>query len=365
LRLLLAAVAITAALAVAAPVNAQPAFDVVAEGLDNPRGLGFGQDGHLYVAEAGRGGPRTTTPNNCFVGPEGPSCFGLSGAVTRIRLDGRNAGQDRVLTNLPSFAVENVGAAAIGPMDVTFAGSNGRYVTFGLGMDPALRLPQMANMGRLVRAQFMQNSWQTVADIAAFETANDPNADGPDTNPTSVIPDGSRLVLTDAGGNALLSVDPRRTDRVSTIAVFPNRLVPGPGGQPFSMDEVPTSVAKGRDGAYYVSQLTGFPFPVGGANVYRVEPGEAPEVYATGFTNIIDIGFGRDGELYVLEIFTNGLLSGDPTGALKRVNPDGSVDLISDDLNTPGGLVVKGRNVYVSDCGTCAGVGRVLRFDVG
>jgi hypothetical protein len=365
LRLLLAAVAITAALAVATPAGAQSSAEVVAEGLDNPRGLGFGPDGHLYVAEAGRGGP--TAPGMCFAGPEGPACFGPSGAVTRVVLEGRNAGQQRVLTGLPSYGNEGSGDFAIGPMDVTFAGSNARYVTFGLGADPAVRnqIPALANMGRLVRAQFNQNAWQNVADIGDFETANDPNGDGPDTNPTSVIPDGSNLVLTDAGGNALLSVDPRREDRVSVIATFPNRDVPGPGGAPFSMDAVPTSVAKGRDGAYYVGQLTGFPFPVGGAHVYRVVPGQQPQIYATGFTNIIDIGFGRDGELYVLEIFTNSLLSGDPTGALKRINPNGSVDLITDDLITPGGLAVQGRNVYVSDCGTCAGGGRVLRIDVG
>ena len=33
------------------------------------------------------------------------------------------------------------------------------------------------------------------------------------------------------------------------------------------MQAVPTSVEKGRDGWYYVSQLTGFPFPVGGASI--------------------------------------------------------------------------------------------------
>jgi glucose/arabinose dehydrogenase len=30
---------------------------VVAEGLDNPRGIGFGPDGALYVAESGSGAP--------------------------------------------------------------------------------------------------------------------------------------------------------------------------------------------------------------------------------------------------------------------------------------------------------------------
>jgi DNA-binding CsgD family transcriptional regulator len=44
-------------------------------------------------------------------------------------------------------------------------------------------------------------------------------------------------------------------------------------------------------------------------------------VYATGFTNIIDIAFDRHGRLLVLEIFKNGLPSGDPTGSLVRIAP--------------------------------------------
>jgi sugar lactone lactonase YvrE len=129
------------------------------------------------------------------------------------------------------------------------------------------------------------------------------------------------------------------------------------------MDAVPTSVVRGRDGAYYVGQLTGFPFPVGGANVYRVVPGEEPEVYATGFTNIIDLGFGPDGRLYVLEMFHNGLLSGDPTGALLKVRRGGSVEeVMTTGLVTPGGLTFDRHAAYVSNCGTCAGSGSVLRI---
>jgi hypothetical protein len=53
---------------------------------------------------------------------------------------------------------------------------------------------------------------------------------------------------------------------------------------------------------------------------HRDSPGR---VFLSGFTNVIDIVFGPDGSLYVLEIAHNGLLSGDPTGALIRVDQDG------------------------------------------
>jgi hypothetical protein len=99
------------------------------------------------------------------------------------------------------------------------------------------------------------------------------------------------------------------------------------------MQAVPTSVVKGPDGAYHVGQLTGFPFPPGGANVFRVVPGQAPTVYAGGFTDIIDIAFDKKGRLYVLEISSEGLLNVPedqlPTGRLVRVDKDGSQKVLA------------------------------------
>jgi len=96
-----------------APATAQNGAQVVASGLNNPRGLAFSPNGGLYVAEAGAGGA-----GPCFAGPEGPACFGHSGSVTRI--DG--SGQRRVLTGLPSYGEEGTGNSAIGPSDVAFQG---------------------------------------------------------------------------------------------------------------------------------------------------------------------------------------------------------------------------------------------------
>ena len=73
------------------------ALQVVASGLDNPRGLVFGADGALYVTEAGRGGPSTL----CTTQPENPTgplrCYGPSGAITRVTA----TGQQRFVTGLP------------------------------------------------------------------------------------------------------------------------------------------------------------------------------------------------------------------------------------------------------------------------
>jgi sugar lactone lactonase YvrE len=323
----------------------------VAQGLDSPRGLAFAPDGSLFVAESGRGG---TGP--CFTGPEGGTvCFGRTGAVTRVK----NGWQERVITRLPSIADQGAGTNAIGPSDVAFHGNGKPYITVGLGADPALRneLPKLGKdaSGWLLRGD-RHGDWWNIADVAGYEARVNPDEGVPDSNPNSVVATGNGQVVADAGGNSLVRV--AQNGRITTLATFPARIV---GGIP--MQSVPTSVVRGPDGAYYVGELTGFPFAPGAARVYRVVPGNAPTIYAEGFTNIIDLGFGKDGKLYVLEIATNGLLSGDPTGALIRVGGDGSQHIVmSDGLTAPGGLAFKGHAAYVSNCGTCAGTGSVLRI---
>ena len=66
------------------------------------------------------------------------------------------------------------------------------------------------------------------------------------------------------------------------------------------------------------------------------------------------------------EIATNGILSGDFTGALKRVAAGGTVSTIMGaPLFAPYGIAVQGDNAYVSNCGVCAGGGEVLRIGIG
>jgi hypothetical protein len=92
-------------------------------------------------------------------------------------------------------------------------------------------------------------------------------------------------------------------------------------------------VAVGPDGSLYVGELTGVPFPVGAARVYRVPAnGGTPVIVATGFTNIIDIAFGPDGLGYVLEHDADGIippLGPGVAGRLVRLNADGTQTVIA------------------------------------
>jgi hypothetical protein len=115
-----------------------------------------------------------------------------------------------------------------------------------------------------------------------------------------------------------------------------------------------------------VSQLTGFPFPVGGARVFRIDPRTGVvKTYARGFTNAMDLAFGADGTLYVLEIDSDSLLGGSTDGGVWAVPRGGGtpqrIVLPAGTLTEPGGLAVGGRRtLFISNHGREAGEGEVL-----
>ena len=345
-------------------------WEVVVTGLDNPRGLAFGPEGGLYIAQAGSGGDGL-----CGPGPEGTRCYGETGAITRYDL--RSGAVTDVVTGLPSLATEDGQMFALGPDDVSFQGRGNLFFTLGFGGDPATRVevfgPGAANLGQLARAT-PNGDWKLIEDLAGFEAANNPAGDEIDSNPYGVLALPGRQIVADAGANALVEVQGKKT---TALAIFPNRLVDAPpflglpAGSQMPMDAVPTSVAVGPDGDYYVGQLTGFPFPVGAANVYRVpKQGGTPVVVASGFTHIVDLAFGPDGSLYVLQIASNGLLAAfeadDWTGALIRIAPDGTrTELVPGVLTAPGGIAVGTDGaLYVTNKSIYSDLGELIRIQL-
>ena len=357
----------------APPVNAEGAgggpVSVIANGLNNPRGLDFGPDGALYVAEAGSGGVEP-----CGPGPEGERCYGETGSVTRIDLQTNAA--IRIAENLPSLATE--GSFATGVHDISFQGLGNAVLTTGFAGDPADRAGSFgavgSNFARIARMN-PSGKFSLTEDAGEYEAVANPTGDEVDSNPYGIVALAGRTVFTDAGGNALNQVSAKGT--ISNLATFPDRLVLAPPflelppGTLIPMDTVPTSVAQGPDGGFYVGQLTGFPFPVDDANVYRVpENGGPPIVHAGGFTAVIDVAFGPDGSMYVVELAKNGLLAafieGDWTGALIRVAPDGSrTEIAPGALTAPGGVVIGSDGAaYVTNNSIFSGTGQVVRIQL-
>jgi hypothetical protein len=355
-----------------APAASSQGLHVVAGGLDNPRGMTFGPGEALYVAEAGRGGagPCIPAPN-----PGPLTCYGASGAITRI--DPKSGKKRRIVRGLPSLAPQEGGTPGetVGPQDISFAGRTG-YFTVGLGSNPAARAqlgsagPDFAGLYSVTPAGTVRR----VADLGAYEAANDPDAGRPsaaiDTNPYAVdATRPSKILVTDAGANDLLRVTP--TGDVRTLAVFgfgqttapPSSGMP-PGTQ-IPYQPVPTGVARGAGGSAYVGTLTGFPFPVGAATLLRTNGAAKPQVVAGGFTTIVDVAVGKRNSIYVLQISSQGLAGPPSPGKLIRVAANGTTtELATGLLKQPTGLAVSRRgDVYVANNGMSAGSAQIVRIE--
>jgi sugar lactone lactonase YvrE len=325
---------------------------VVMSGLNSPRGMAWAPNGGLYVAEAGT--PEATTV--CATLARGVNCYSGSGSVSRL-WKGR---QERVVTGLPS--VYNAPFTdVIGPNDVGFQGLGNMYVTIGWGGLPDARaqLGALADGFGSLLSIAPNGTWRVIADIAAIENTN-PDGGPVDSNPYGLYADANRVFVADAGGNSL--VEAHVNGATAVVATFPAQPVP-PGFPPnfTSAEAVPTEVTRGPDGALYVSTLTGAPFVPGSARIFRVVPGEAPTVYAAGFSMITDMDWGADGSLYVLQYASMPFFGG--VGSVVRVTPVGARTTIATDLSLPTGiLAAPDGSVYVSQRGLAAGGGVVLRI---
>ncbi len=333
---------------------------VFASGLDNPRGLSFGPDGALYVTEAGNGGTGACVPSPSVQGAS--MCYGPTGAVTRIQ----NGEQTRVVTGLPSLALPD-GREANGPNDIAFDSTGKPYVVTALATNPAYRdsVLGVPDFGQLITLDFNSGSWTNLADLSAYELFNNPDGTDLISNPYALLIQDDTAFVVDSGANDILRVGLDGSGLTLEHAFEEDRVVSHPlTGSDTPLQSVPTSIAKGPDQALYVGELTGVPFPEGAARIYRFTPGNEPEVYTDGFTQIIDLAFAPDGNLYVLEYAAKSLLSGDPTGALIRVAPDGSrTNISSNELIYPTAMTVGSDGaVYVSNKGSIAGEGEILKF---
>ncbi|HEX6871285.1 MAG TPA: ScyD/ScyE family protein [Micromonosporaceae bacterium] len=313
---------------IAKPAALRTTVEVVADGLDTPRGVIY--DPYLQrvlVAEAGDAAGNNGT---CGTGADGVVyCLGSTGSIYQYT---EYAPGTRIKTGLPSIR-NSRGTAVLGLHDLSLS-AGGLNMVFGLSGDQPFRDslgPDAALLGTTARLNW-NGSITSLGDLAAFEEANNPETYVIDSDPYGIATDGSGTVVADAAGNDVLTVAADGT--VSLVSIIANRGY---------IESVPTAVVKAPGGGYYVGELTGYPFPVGEARIMHVQAGQEPTVVAAGFTNIIDVTVDGEGRLIVLELAKNGLMSGDKTGRLVRIEADGTQTvLVGEGLMSPGGVAYAG-----------------------
>ena len=333
---------------------------VVATGLNVPRGLVYDRaQNRLLIAEAGVASGDT---GPCGGGGYTTLCYGATGSVYSYSLS-PNGKSGRIITGLPSFS--NTAKNFVDGLEALSLYHGQLTGVFALNGTPTTRAamgPGAADLGQAV--VFGPGGRMTpIADIATEETqlygstaASDPwgvttGAFGTLVANAAGYPPAGSLY----GGNDVLWAN---HGNLTQLVAFPVRTFDGN-----SVDSAPATVVQGPDGAFYVGELTSYPYYAGAADIWRVAPGQKPTVYASGLSKIIDIAFDPEGRLLVLE--TGGRLA--PT-ALVRINRDGTqtVLLNGKQINDPCGIVaVNDHTYYITDNGGgVGGDGQLLKVTV-
>lgn len=294
-------------------------------GLSSPRGLTFGPDGDLYVAEGGTGGTTSTDESQCeqVIPPVGPYTAGYTSRISRISPDGVRT---TVLDDLPSS--KGARSNASGVADVRFIG-NTLYALLGGGGCSHGFLNDPNGIYRVNS----DGTWTLVADLSAFLKAH------PVANPEEddFEPDGTWYSMVAVRGD-LYAVEPNHgeLDRITTSGQV-SRVV---DLSATLGHVVPTAIA--YHGDFYVGNLSTFPSVPGAATIFHITPsGQIPENIGS-LRTVLGVAFDHKGRMYALETFAcSGTCFPTPNaGRLVRVAANGTVETLVDGLNFPTGMTL-------------------------
>ena len=291
----------------AAPRHGHPTGHRLVAGLEGGSGSTIGPDGALYVTE------------------------NAAGRVTRV--DPRTGATTTYASGLPEM-IPAVGFG--GPVDIAFVGRTA-YVLVTL-VGPDVGGSEVVGIYRVDGpARF-----SVVADIGAFSIAHPPATDFfvPSGVQYALQPYRGGFLVTDGHHNRVLRVT--RDGKVSVLRAFGNIV-------PTGLD------VRGR--TIYMAEAGPVPhLPENGKVVaFRPKSTSVREV-ASGSPLLVDVEFGRGHRLYAL---SQGVGSGGPegapalpnTGALVKVNRDGTFTVVIDALNQPTSLEFIKNTAYVVTLG--------------
>ncbi|HUS01985.1 MAG TPA: ScyD/ScyE family protein [Chitinophagaceae bacterium] len=311
-------------------------------GFNNPRGLKFGPDGYLYVAEAGTGEGTTHSCPALF--PDFYIGSPTGGRISKVTSAGVRT---TVTANLPTSS--SIWGDVIGVADVAFIDNTLYALLNGAGCSHGV--PTVPN--GIVRIN-SNGTFTVVADLGGWQqlhpVANPPGDFEPEGTWYSMISVGNALYPMDSNHGELVKVTPDGS--VTRIVDF----TVGYG------HTIPTAIA--YHGNFYVGNLGTFPIVDGSSNIYKVTPSGQTKISETGFSTILGLVIDKNARMYVLENTTGNAWPTPFTGRIVRVNANGSKEVIATGLSFPTGMTMgPDGNLYVSNWGFGAalGDGQVLK----
>lgn len=325
-------------------------IDTIAVGLNGPRGLKFGADGFLYVAESGLGGDNSTL-GQCdqVIPPVGPYLGGNTARILKISPSGLIL---TVVDNLPS--AQNALGDRLGVADIEFMNNTLYALLAGGGCSHG-----HSDVPASIIKINSDATWTVVADLSTYQQ-NNPVAEPEEDD---FEPDGSWYSLINVRNN-LYAIEPNHGEMVKvTKNGDVSRVID------FSATYghiVPTAVA--FHGNFYVGNLNTFPVTAGSSNIYKVTPSGQSQIWATGFSTVLGLVFDDQARMYVLETSSVNGFPTPNTGRIIKVLPSGKKEILVDGLFFPTGMTMgPDGNLYVSNKGfgpPVPGFGEILRINL-